>query len=575
MNVHYNPGPKMADVMTVLEQDRTTPTQTRKAMISALHSLERLIGRPLATMPASVPQLREVFEGMHAAAHGITPKTLANIRSLCLKAIQTSELVPGVVMEKTKGRPHSPQWADLWSALAAIAERNSLSRLVTWCNARGLEPPDVDNAVVETMMAHMAETSLRANQHLVHRAVAKTWNSLVDRFPDKELTKVVVPVTRQRRKRVSLDDVPDSFFEDWNNFAAWASGNDRFADDGRQKPLKQSTIDNYFGRMHLAISLLSETGVEPSSIHSLADLTTVDAFKTIMRRLIQKSDGKATYEAFFLAGLLVRLAREWVKVDEETLARLRELASRIPEPVFEMTEKNKLLVGKFDDPDLRARFLSAPDRIWEEVAASKKRSRWRLAEAQAALAIQILMFMPLRLHNLATLAFDRHLFLRPGGKSSLIVNKEDMKSGNGVQFDIPPTLAERLIYYRHTLAPSIIGETPTILFCNSDGSAKSLATVRYLVQRYVKQYVGIHMNPHAYRHLAAKMILDSDPGAHVLVQHLLGHEKLETTATYYAGIDTVRAGRHHHALLEKSIATYQAEQASLRKSVRGSRGRHT
>lgn len=185
------------------------------------------------------------------------------------------------------------------------------------------------------------------------------------------------------------------------------------------------------------------------------------------------------------------------------------------------------------------------------------------------------MFMPIRLQNLTALAFEKHLFLRPGGTSTLIVPKEEMKSGNGVEFDIPPALAERLIFYRHTLAPSIIGRTPTVLFCNDDGSEKGFATVRYLVQRYVKQYVGIHMNPHAYRHLAAKLVLDSQPGAHVLVQHLLGHEKVDTTATYYAGLDTRRAGRHHQSLLEQSLAASQAEKAKMLKGIhRSGRGRH-
>lgn len=573
MNVHYNPGPKMADVMTVLEEDKTTPIEKRKAMISALHRLQQLTGKPLATMPASVPQLREAFEGVHALAHDITPKTLANIRSLCLKAIQTSELVPGVVGEQTKGRPHSPEWAELWSALPRKVERNSLSRLVNWCNAQGIAPTEVDTEVIENMMAEMAETSLRANQYLVHRTAARMWNSLVDRLPEKGMKKVVVPVSRLRRNAVSCDEVPDSFHEDWNRYAAWAHGEDLFADDARPQRLKQSTLDNYFRRLFLAINLLAETGVPPSSIRCIADLTTPDAFKRILRQHLAKNDNEGSYETFFLAQFLKQLAREWVKVDEDTYAKLKKTAKKLPEQKFEMTRKNKLLVGKFDDPELRARFISTPNRIWEDLETGKRKGRWRLAEAQAALGIHILMCMPIRLHNLTALTFEKHLFLRPGGTSMLIVPKEEMKSGNGVEFDIPAALAERLIAYRHTIAPAIIGWTPDVLFCNVDGSQKRFQTVRYLVQRYVKQYVGIHMNPHAYRHLAAKLILDIEPGAHVLVQQLLGHKKVETTATYYAGLDTRRAGRHHQALLEKSLEEFNTKQATTRKAVRSGRGR--
>jgi hypothetical protein len=36
-----------------------------------------------------------------------------------------------------------------------------------------------------------------------------------------------------------------------------------------------------------------------------------------------------------------------------------------------------------------------------------------------------------------------------------------------------------------------------------------------------------------------------------LVKQLLGHENLKTTANFYAGIDTRRAARHHHRLLDQ------------------------
>ena len=51
--------------------------------------------------------------------------------------------------------------------------------------------------------------------------------------------------------------------------------------------------------------------------------------------------------------------------------------------------------------------------------------------------------------------------------------------------------------------------------------------------------------------MAAKVVLDDSPGAIELVKQLLGHENLKTTANFYAGIDTRRAARHHHRLLER------------------------
>jgi integrase len=453
------------------------------------------------------------------------------------------------------------------------AQRNSISRLVNWCNRNGVTPEAVDDAIVDRIMTEMAVTSLRPNQYQVRRSMTKVWNEIVDIFPDMALRKVAVPPSRLRRTRVPLTGFPPSLLEHWNGFTTWADGDDIFADHARPKRLKQSTLDTMLRRIHLAANALVESGVDPSAIRTLADLVTVDAFKRILRRRHEAVHGRATYDNMFMAMDLLQIARDLVKVDDATFAELKHLKNLLPRPSFEMTRKNKLLVMKFDQGVLRERLLAAPNRLWRDVQCSTKTGRLRLAEAQAALAINILIYLPVRLGNLASLTFDQHLFLNEDGASTLTLSAEETKTGAAVEYDIPPPLVARLIEYREVIAPAVIGSRPKHLFCEVNGAVKSLATIRYLVQRYFKQYVGIHMNPHAFRHLAAKFILDENPGAHVVVQHLLGHKKLSTTAKFYAGTDTRRAGRHHQTLLEKAIARRDASGSAGKSPRRQARGR--
>jgi site-specific recombinase XerC len=70
-------------------------------------------------------------------------------------------------------------------------------------------------------------------------------------------------------------------------------------------------------------------------------------------------------------------------------------------------------------------------------------------------------------------------------------------------------------------------------------------------QHCVRKYAGVEVSPHKFRHLAAKVVLDDSPGAIELVKQLLGHENLKTTTNFYSGIDTRRAARHHHSLLQR------------------------
>jgi integrase len=61
------------------------------------------------------------------------------------------------------------------------------------------------------------------------------------------------------------------------------------------------------------------------------------------------------------------------------------------------------------------------------------------------------------------------------------------------------------------------------------------------IQRLMLQYIGFAINPHSFRHVAAKLYLTARPGRHVDVQLLLGHRKLETTLKYYTELEAEAA----------------------------------
>lgn len=105
-----------------------------------------------------------------------------------------------------------------------------------------------------------------------------------------------------------------------------------------------------------------------------------------------------------------------------------------------------------------------------------------------------------------------------------------------------------------TFIYKIIGHRPERLFVNADGSAKSQATIAWLIANYLKRRAGIVLTPHQFRHLSAKVLLDAEPGSFETVKQLLGHKSIKTTIGAYAGIDSRRAARHHQRLVEQALA---------------------
>src|SRR6476646_9338538 len=167
----------------------------------------------------------------------------------------------------------------------------------------------------------------------------------------------------------------------------------------------------------------------------------------------------------------------------------------------------------------------------------------------------MLIYLPIRLQNLVSLTFEKHLFLNegPGAVSTLDISAGEVKNKRPIEFDIPPHIVRMLIEYRDHVVPKIVGHKPDRLFVNPDGTPKGSQTLSFLIRRLVRKHAGVELSPHQLRHLAAKILLDDSPGAFELIKQLLGHQNMKTTVNFYAGIDTRRAARHHHRLLQKGV----------------------
>jgi integrase len=136
------------------------------------------------------------------------------------------------------------------------------------------------------------------------------------------------------------------------------------------------------------------------------------------------------------------------------------------------------------------------------------------------------------------------------GKPALLTFRGDETKNDVVlEFEVPTVLAERLQVYRNEIAPAVIGQRPDAVFVTSKGKPKIPAAITTAIKKTVLRYLGVTITPHQFRHLAAKIILDGNPGAYELVRQLLGHKSLKTTTNFYAGVDTRRAGRAHAELV--------------------------
>ena len=538
-------------VLDALERRRDLAANRLRDLRSAVTRVAKLLGAAPSHIPLELPVLSAKLAAINPVAAGLTAKTFSNIRSDFLAAVNAS----GLKQPRSLGKGAlSPGWARLLERLPKRRAGIGLSRLARHASREGIEPDQIDDAALDRFITAVRQGSLHRNPNHLHRTIAKIWNEAA-RQPGLDLRQLTIPSFRPPVKRTNWEDLTCEFRQDVDAHLAWCAGSDVFHADARPRPLAAQTLKLRRIQIHAAVTALVAAGVNPSAIKSFADLVSPDAFKLILRQRYNAANGRENSFNRGLAETVAQIAREWVKVDAGVLAELKKLVGKMPMPQPGLTDKNKGFLRQFDDPAVLQRLHDLPDRLWAEVRRQPPHFR-TLAKAQAALALNILCYIPLRLQNLVPLTFDVHLFVRAEANavSSLEIAAPKVKNKTDMAFDIPRRTAKMLIEYRDRIAPKIIGRRPDRLFVNADGSPKSQSTVAWLIKTYAKRRAGVVLTSHQFRHLSAKVLLDAEPGSFETVRQLLGHKSLKTTVGAYAGIDSRRAARHHQHLIEQTLA---------------------
>jgi integrase len=547
------PLPSRATLADVSEQvARSSLSDTRKRdCLSALRRVADLLEQDLAAIPAEVGHLREKLAGLNPASFRVSAHTWSNLRSNLFRAIEVSGLQPVL---RTAKVPLTEPWRDLYTRISDRRTREGLSRFARFCSLNGTAPQQVDLRALQAFAEAVRSSTLARKAAMLERDVATLWNRLVDRSFVEDLTRLDLPNRRPALKRVLWQDLPESFRSDVDDHLVWAAGDDPFAPDPRSRPLSKGSVRLRRQFIQTAVTAFVASGTPMQQITGLRDLVTPEAFKSILRQRYTEAGQQANAYNAGLAKALIAIAKEWVKPGAQTLSELKRLATKLPRLSPGLTDKNTALLRTFEDPDLLQRLIALPDRLWREALAMAPSER-RLAKAHAALGIALLTYAPLRIANLSALEFDQTLFLpaRADQETLIEIPAAQMKNREAFTIALPPKITAMLRTYR---AQVLRGSG--FLFDNGRGKPKLPTSVSWLVERTIRRHLGIEMTAHQFRHLAAKVILDADPGAYESVRQLLGQRNLTTTINYYAGLDTRRAGRHHAALIEKELESRQA-----------------
>jgi integrase len=557
----------LADVLGLLDEAGLTGTR-RRDMVSAVNRLGEMAGTTPANVRAEPSVLQDMLCRIRPAAHGVSAKSYSNLKSLLGAALQLA----GVIDPSGRGSAkRHPEWGPLLEAIADDQRlSNGLAAFANWCAGQGVSPGEVDDPVVQRFLTWLETRTLQPRPRDLVRRVPNIWNEAIAKFNSWPATKLTSLSFKAPPKHLKWSELSQTFQQDADAYFKLRANPDLFDErpEAPKRPLAASTLRQQREHLRLAASILVEGG---EAIASLADLVVPERFKRILRHYHKQANGEANAFVIGFAKTLIQVAQYHTGATSKEISELKRLAGNLPPVPFDLTAKNKTLLRQLESDRLRAKLYFLPEQLTREVAKDLESGRVRFVEAQVAIAIDILLALPLRPQNLSSLNW-RHNFSEPNGpRSQLLLHiaaRDTKTKREDIVSEVPDEVARRLRWYRRHVLPRLGADVNGYLFVAEKGIRKGQATISKQITDALMRHIGIHMTPHQFRHFGATSYLEEHPEDFETARAILNHAWSKTTRIY-AGSSSRRASRAYNRYLFQ-----QREALKLLRPRRKRRGSH-
>jgi len=541
----------LADLMGLVE---TAPFKTaplanetrRRRVLGSLGRMARILGKPpegLVLDQAFLDRLRKVKPRLHGIGKRSWQNILVDFRYVCRKLL-------GLPMGRNPA-PMSPAWKALINPINDLA-RKRLYRFARWCSKNDIDPENVDDEVAARFRAHLETTSLKKPYHS-YRVMARFWNERGGIDPNWPAYRF--EVTDQRRTRtLPLEAFPASFAADIDHWARQVSADNLgdWLNSSLEKPLSPRTVKTRRHQLLVLATAVVRAGIPIEDVTGLAVFADPDIYKRGLEHLHKEFGGKTPWLENVARGFLP-VARHYVGVPENVYRDLQQICRKVRLGFRPLNEKNRRRLLPFEDPALAQQLLGLAEATFASLARVDDPVRPHALEAQSALAVAILLVAPIRLANLVSLEMDKHLLLTGRGRAQtlkLLVSGDEVKNGLELSYPLPSETARLVQLYRARYLPLLAPGGTACLFPGQTKTApKTVATLSRQISAFLLEHLGVEMNVHLFRHLAALLFLRQNPGQYVVVQQLLGHKSVETTVRFYAILEQEMAVRAYHDIL--------------------------
>ena len=533
-----------ADLRERILQNDALSFPRRREIASAINTSASWFSLPLEMVPASASFLRDKFKHVHPAKVNVSRRRIQNVRSLLMAGFRAEGITTKLAPYMTQ---MSPAWLALWQMLeGSTYHRTELSRLFRYCSNQGIRPDDMNDDVSAAYLDALETEALVTKPRTRHQSVCRVWNKCADLHRGKGWPQIKLTEPRYDDRLYSIDEalVSDGIKKDLDDYLTFLAGDDPFSAHAR--PFKARSLEAVKGHFWRYLSALHYKGVDLTALDHLADLVTKDMFTLGIRWFWERNQNETSKHIGEIAWAVRCYAVKHLTADDETIAFYAEAMKRLRISQQGLSDKNQIAMAQFDDPRVVETFVSLPPRLWDKAVAMQKTAcsdritkKARLL-VQASVAIETLMFAPIRISNLQGLRLDEHISWQ-AGRMRINIPRQQVKNDQALDFLLPESVSKRVKCYIDDCRHHLTTKANPYLFPGRNGKPKDRTCLHNQIESTLWNEAGIRLTPHQFRHAAAKILLDAKPGHYEVVRKVLGHKSLTTTYSHYAGAETQAA----------------------------------
>jgi len=531
-----------ADIIEYLEAADSLTKIRRRDLISALRTMARFFHKEIDQVPANTEWLRQRLRQFHPRQAGVSDKHFANVKSAVIAAIK----LVGVKNKRVNAFPDmSEAFQELYDAVPDRLLGYKLSRFFRFCSKQGLKPREITGDTVSEFEAALISETLHKDPSKVAREAVLTWNKMkavVPGWPDITLSRISarLPWT------IPLEQFPKTLQSDVDTWCDRLGMSDLFDEDAPVRACRPATIAHRRFQIRMMVSALVLSGIE---VRSLSDLVVPDNFRQGIQFMLDRKEGKVTEALFGLASGIKAIARHYVKVGEDELNQLRRICTRLDQTADRYRKKNKERLSQFDDTRNLMLLLMLPAHL--EAKSQKPGPKPRSASLlmQTAIALEILLYCPMRIGNLTRLDMERHFrWITEKRQPRLIINipADEVKNNTPLRYELCGQSVTLMRDYLDRARPLLLGAPSTAVFPRQNGRSRNPNDLSQQISRHSFDSSGLIINAHMFRSLASKIHNLVNAGDAATISHVLG-DRIGTVMKSYAQFEQKNALDHYQA----------------------------